>query len=89
MRSVLLLLLLPGKYVLLYSGDGKVTLDGDATVTAEAPGRLELNIKPATGAKRKRQTCSTCGISTGESSAQACDRAWNGLQHDSAASDPS
>jgi hypothetical protein len=39
-----------GNYVLLYSGDGKVTLDSDATVTAEAPGRLELTIKPAAGA---------------------------------------
>uniref|UniRef100_A0A383V7X4 Uncharacterized protein n=1 Tax=Tetradesmus obliquus TaxID=3088 RepID=A0A383V7X4_TETOB len=38
-----------GKYVLLYSGDGKVTLEGDASVTAEGPGRLELSIKLAAG----------------------------------------
>jgi hypothetical protein len=46
---LLLVCLSAGKYVLLYSGDGKVTLDGDATVTAEVPGRLELTIKPAAG----------------------------------------
>jgi hypothetical protein len=35
----------------MYSGDGKVTLEGDATVTAESAGRLELSIRPAAGAK--------------------------------------
>jgi hypothetical protein len=60
--------LLPGKYVLLYNGDGKVTLEGDATVTAESPGRLDLSIKPAAGARRKRQTCATCGTQSGEDS---------------------
>lgn len=38
-----------GKYVLLYDGQGKIILDGDATVTWQAPGRIGLTLAPANG----------------------------------------
>jgi hypothetical protein len=44
-------LLLPhtGKYVLLYDGQGRVEVDGDAAITWQAPGRIGLAITPANG----------------------------------------
>lgn len=38
-----------GKYVLLYDGQGKIILDGDATVNWQAPGRIGLTLAPANG----------------------------------------
>lgn len=38
-----------GKYVLLYNGQGKILLDGDATMTWQAPGRIGLTLTPANG----------------------------------------
>ena len=38
-----------GKYVLLYSGQGKVLVDGDAAVNWQAPGRMGITLTPAAG----------------------------------------
>ena len=54
--------------MLLYSGSGKVTVSGDAVATAEAPGRMELQITPNSGecgallpSKRQAQLYDHCG----------------------------
>jgi len=41
--------MVPGQYVLLYDGDGKVVVDGDAKMVTETPGRILLDITPAAG----------------------------------------
>lgn len=35
--------------MLLYDGTGNVTVGGDAAITASAPGRLDLQLTPASG----------------------------------------
>lgn len=35
--------------MLLYDGQGKIILDGDATVTWQGPGRIGLTLAPANG----------------------------------------
>lgn len=46
---LLLLGLRTGKYVLLYDGQGKILVDGDATLTWQTQGRIGLTLTPANG----------------------------------------